>query len=309
MKTGVCAAPRAAIVAVLALTGGCGWFLDSVEDNNPLFGQLVRGGRAAYELTPDTDATVREVSGRIYKAMLAEHGGAVQDAALTGYIGRIGARVLGATTPRKMPLRYTVVASERPWAASTPQGDILMSVGALRALRSEAELAALIAHEGAHIRRDHGMTRYRRHRARKVMGESRNAAVAIFSRAAFAAYLSAEVTASLPHEQELEADADAVKIVTRAGYDAAATGSLVAPWRTVLTDAGHSTAAGKQAWASRTAALRKHTRSTPGAAAERPQQDDFHSAMRAFEARHAPPAAAPTPPTPPPSGAPGRPGS
>jgi hypothetical protein len=69
------------------------------------------------------------------------------DSELTAYVSRIGARVAKATGDRDTEWTFRVMDEPAVQAYATVAGYIYVSRGALAHLRSEAELAALLAHE------------------------------------------------------------------------------------------------------------------------------------------------------------------
>jgi predicted Zn-dependent protease len=53
--------------------------------------------------------------------------------------------------------RFLVLPLEEPRATASPGGTVMVSTGLLRVLQSEEELAAVLAHEVAHVQRGHGV--------------------------------------------------------------------------------------------------------------------------------------------------------
>lgn len=53
--------------------------------------------------------------------------------------------------------RFLVLPVEEPRATASPGGTVMISTGLLRELQSEEELAAVLAHEVAHVQRGHGV--------------------------------------------------------------------------------------------------------------------------------------------------------
>jgi predicted Zn-dependent protease len=143
--------------------------------------------------------------------------------------------------------RFLVLPLEEPRATASPSGTVMISTGFLRKLQSEEELAAVLAHEIAHVQRGHGVEVLKafmcHHAARqeasaslRAFGQSgeRNARVqggsgprgtqdsGVLSELLGGA---AEGAASLyregfPKDFELEADRISVRILAAAGYDA-----------------------------------------------------------------------------------------
>ncbi len=151
--------------------------------------------------------------------------------------------------------RFLVLPLEEPRATASPSGTVMISTGFLRKLQSEEELAAVLAHEVAHVQRGHGVEVLKafmcHHAARqeasaglRAFGQSieRNARAGAGGSALRGTQDSsvlgellggaAEGAASLyregfPKDFELEADRISVRILAAAGYDARALTGLL----------------------------------------------------------------------------------
>jgi len=151
--------------------------------------------------------------------------------------------------------RFLVLPLEEPRATASPSGTVMISTGFLRKLQSEEELAAVLAHEVAHVQRGHGVEVLKafmcHHTARqeasaglRAFGQSieRNARAGSGGSALRGTKDSsvlgellggaAEGAASLyregfPKDFELEADRISVRILAAAGYDARALTGLL----------------------------------------------------------------------------------
>jgi len=78
------------------------------------------------------------------------------DRALAAYVDRVGARIAAHAGRPDLRFRFRVIDDPEPQGHSLLGGYIYVTTGALARLRSEAELAALLAHEVAHAALDHG---------------------------------------------------------------------------------------------------------------------------------------------------------
>ena len=74
----------------------------------------------------------------------------VQDPQITGYLEEFTARI-ARNSDVQVPVVLRVVESSVPDSFSLPGGFVYITVGMVRETRSEAELAAILAHEVAHI--------------------------------------------------------------------------------------------------------------------------------------------------------------
>jgi len=140
------------------------------------------------------------------------------DERLQAYVQSVLNRLL-RSAPKPRALRVTVTDDPGFMAIVTATDNVYISRGLLAMLQSEAELAAILAHEIAH--RLAGHSRKTTSEARRTLGMSRELASRIgnrtgediartFSRALFKAKL---------REQELEADRLSVEHLIRAGYE------------------------------------------------------------------------------------------
>lgn len=148
------------------------------------------------------------------------------DTALSRYVSLIG-KSLALHAPRnELTYYFAVLDTDRINAYSTPGGYVFITKGALAAARDEAEVAAILAHELAHITERHvvkelhitaadqsnlsGITRF--------LGSSSNTTQVAFNQAI-------DKAVSIIHDQgykvvdELQADRVAMLLLAQTGYD------------------------------------------------------------------------------------------
>ena len=78
------------------------------------------------------------------------------DRALAAYIDRVGRRVAAHAGRPDLDFRFRVLDDPAAQGYAVLGGFVYVTTGALARLRSEAELAALLAHEVGHVALDHG---------------------------------------------------------------------------------------------------------------------------------------------------------
>jgi predicted Zn-dependent protease len=144
------------------------------------------------------------------------------DTALQRYVQEIGKRLLAGAPPINVTFDFTVLDNGGTFAYSFAHGKIVISRGLLLYLNSEAQLAAVLAHEIGHvlslhqarlmaeIRKAHELeaklaARFGAQQARDALGTLSLAAVRGYSR-----------------EHEIEADEWGERLLSRAGYNAVA---------------------------------------------------------------------------------------
>jgi predicted Zn-dependent protease len=81
----------------------------------------------------------------------------VQDQQITGYVERLGERIARASVRPNLDYHFFVVEDESLNAFSLPGGYVYVNTGILDLAQSEDELAAVLAHETAHVAARHGL--------------------------------------------------------------------------------------------------------------------------------------------------------
>ncbi|MFT4560503.1 MAG: putative Zn-dependent protease [Gammaproteobacteria bacterium] len=149
----------------------------------------------------------------------------LNDPTVQSYVNRVG-RWLSVQTERPdLPWRFAIVDTDSLGAFATPGGNVVISAGLVRLMRSEDELAGVLAHEIAHV--------VKKHHVKAIMGQAR----AVLARDAAASMASEYVadnplvsgavmsaglklySSGLDQSDELSADQAGMIIATRAGYD------------------------------------------------------------------------------------------
>jgi predicted Zn-dependent protease len=93
---------------------------------------------------------------RAAPAVEARYGGVLRDAAAEARLAAIGRRLTTGTSETCDDYQYRLLRADRPNAVSLPGGRIYLSRGLYDRLTSDAEIAAVLAHEIAHlVAKDH----------------------------------------------------------------------------------------------------------------------------------------------------------
>lgn len=198
---------------------------------------LIQGGADVIKSRPDkafqTFTPEQEhYLGRTVAARLLDRYAPYDRAQLTQYINLIG-QSLAQASDRPATFagyHFLVLDSEEMNAFSAPGGLIFVTRGMLKICRSEDDIAAVLAHEIAHVQEQHGI--------RAIKKKYRDAALLALGGAAVSSQMGGgpgltqlfelsvkDVLATLLEEgysrtAENEADEVAVKLLTRVGYDA-----------------------------------------------------------------------------------------
>ncbi len=89
--------------------------------------------------------------------LVAREGGIYRDAALAGYVRKIGLRVAAAAGARGLGWRFQVLDTPEPNAFALPDGRVFLTRGMLALIGDEAQLAAVLGHEIGHSLAGHGL--------------------------------------------------------------------------------------------------------------------------------------------------------
>jgi predicted Zn-dependent protease len=157
------------------------------------------------------------------------------NAALTRYVNLVGKAVAANADRPELPFRFAVLATDTVNAWAAPGGYVFVTQGALSRMQDEAELAAVLAHEVAHVSRRH-IVRELNIRGSEGSPEAGLAhllgGVGDPTRVAFNQALDKAVKllfdAGMKQEDELEADRVGTLLLAATGYDATALRTYVA---------------------------------------------------------------------------------
>jgi beta-barrel assembly-enhancing protease len=199
------------------------------------------------DLTPENEYWVgRSVATNI----LAKHDYRYRDAdairggnltGVTAYVNKVGAVLAAAAleTGRKgdrpAPIagfHFTVVESDTINAFAAPGGYVFVTTAALKAAKSEDELAAILAHELAHVVRGHALGTIKKSRyanmskdllkASGALSPEQIGQLTVLLEGAIDDMIDAFFVKGYSKDTEYEADAVGLAIMQQAGYDGSA---------------------------------------------------------------------------------------
>ena len=156
---------------------------------------------------------------REHPGIVASYGGEFRDRKVERQLARIvGALTLVAENP-KQTYRITILNSPAVNAFALPGGYLYITRGLLALANDSSEIAAVIAHEMAHVTANHGLQRKRREEAEIIA--SRVAAEVLSNEIAGQKALARSKLrlAAFSRQQELQADVIGVRMLGRAGFD------------------------------------------------------------------------------------------
>ena len=147
----------------------------------------------------------------------------VNDARLQRYVNNVGRWLASQTERPDLPWQFGVLDTPGLNAFAVPGGTIFVTRGLVQRMRSEAELAGVLAHEIAHVLKKHHLKAIQKSAQASLAGEALNMAVQDRNsevRGKLVGFGTEMYSRGLDKSDELEADRLGVVIAARGGYDA-----------------------------------------------------------------------------------------
>jgi predicted Zn-dependent protease len=209
---------RLAAIALLALFAAAP--AQAQLNLNRLLDAAKNVGKAASEIGEKEEIDIgRDMAARLLGAVPLAANDAVQR-----YVNNVGRWLASQTERPELPWQFGVLEAPQLNAFATPGGNVFITRGLLERMKSEAELAGVLAHEIAHVLKKHHLkaiqkgaqmelagtavsTLARQDRNTPAREKLLNAGSELFAR-------------GLDKSDELEADRLGVVIAARSGYDA-----------------------------------------------------------------------------------------
>jgi predicted Zn-dependent protease len=176
-------------------------------------------GRTELSIVKFSEEEEVALGAQAFAPAVQQQGGFYRDRDLEGYVQEVGMRIARASHRPNLKYQYRVLNSSVPNAFAVPGGFIVINRGLLVTLGSEAEMAAVLAHETGHVTAKHSLAAYQR----AVAGNVLLSGVSIVTGGSMAAQALGSVTANLlqsgfSRDQEREADALGIDYMVKAGY-------------------------------------------------------------------------------------------
>jgi beta-barrel assembly-enhancing protease len=183
--------------------------------------------KASEDITPEQEYYI----GRAVSATILSKYKLYNNKKLTDYVSKIGTLL---SMNSKMPYTYdgysfALLDSEEINAFAAPSGMIFVTKGMLRLCDSEDALAAVLAHEIAHVQNRHGIKSIEKSRVTSLLttvategakqyGNKDTAKLTTIFQDSISDIVGTMVTSGYSKTTEFEADKDAIEILTRTGY-------------------------------------------------------------------------------------------
>jgi predicted Zn-dependent protease len=177
----------------------------------------------------------QEAGAKRHPGILANLGGEIENIALTDYVRRVGQKIIARTPYAQEHWQITVVDSPIVNAFATQGGYVYITRGLLALANSEAELAAVLAHEMAHITQNHVAKREKRGNKAglgvlvgAVLGGLADGKDGVKKGIQVGSKLASGYVAQFSQGQEFDADQVGQRFMIAAGYDPMAQADFLA---------------------------------------------------------------------------------
>ena len=210
------AAAAAARLLALGLAGsalaGCAGTLD--EKPQPLPAAI------AVPLPPAAPRTtgIDTPAARERKQLVAYFGGETRVPATERFLDEVLVKLAAASDTPGQVYRVTVLNSPLVNAFALPSGDIFVTRGLLALANDASEVAAVMAHEIAHVTERHASRRAEREKNSAVIAKAADVIDDPNRQKNFKNYAQFSL-AAFSRQQEIDADAVGIRVIARAGYD------------------------------------------------------------------------------------------
>ncbi len=164
---------------------------------------------------PDDDVIGRREHPRI----VAAYGGVYSDRPAEIMVARIVGRLLAAANQPNAQFQVTILDTSEVNAFALPGGYIYVTRGILALASDTSELAAVLAHEIAHVTLRHARARTDKTRNTQIVDRVITGIFGGDNSADATAARTQQSLASFSQNQELEADKEGIKFAGKAGYD------------------------------------------------------------------------------------------
>lgn len=251
--------PYAAIICLIFLLAGCqGNFSANLPGYIGTSAEVIKKTTEAARPISDNEEYYlgRAVAARIlsaYPLVKTDYAsiGEIKNAELTEYVNLIGKTVaLNSDKPNTFGgYHFAIIDSAEPNAFSCPGGIIFITKGIIKLTRNEDELAAILAHEVAHVNHRDGINAIKSSRwtsvvttigttAAKEYGSKQLGELVTLFEGSVDDVFKTLVVNGYGREQELAADASALNYLARSGYRVQALEDFL---KRLNETAGHST--------------------------------------------------------------------
>lgn len=209
-------------IAALVLAVGCSSDPQKTRRFLEGFGGVGTVFKDLYDLRPVEEKEEIQIGEGVAATLLGARP-LLPDRELQRYVNDVGLWIAQRTDRPDLPWAFGVTDSDHVNAFATPGGNILITRGLVRALRSESELAGVLGHEIAHVVRKHHLAAMRKGAMLNLMATGATVAAATQGAGDLGGTLAnatkALYASGLDRDDEYEADRLGAVYAARAGYD------------------------------------------------------------------------------------------
>jgi len=203
---------RIAIAVVIALIGIITYF--SKTETNPVTGEKQRVSLSVEQ----------EIALGLQSApeMIREMGGEVRDAKLNAYIDEVGNKIVSKTEAGNSPFQfefYLLADQKTVNAFALPGGQIFITAGLYKLLKSEDQLAGVLGHEIGHVINRHGSEHLAKAELTQQLVMATQVGTGGYDQGMIAQYVGQMANLKYGRDDEIESDEYGVKYLIEAGYD------------------------------------------------------------------------------------------
>ncbi|UYN98467.1 MAG: M48 family metalloprotease [Devosia sp.] len=207
LRIGIIAASLIALAACSSMTG-----------SNISVGRT--GDNPAPKVVPEGTSPDDAVIGRReHPRIIAAYGGVYEDRQAEIMVARIVGRLLAAANQPNAQFQVTILDTSEVNAFALPGGYIYVTRGILALASDTSELAAVLAHEIAHVTLRHARARTDKTRTTQIVDRVITGIFGGDTSTDATANRTRESLAAFGQGQELEADKEGIKFAGKAGYD------------------------------------------------------------------------------------------
>ncbi|GGE51809.1 metalloprotease [Agaricicola taiwanensis] len=164
---------------------------------------------------------------REHARILASYGGAYQDPALDELLAGVAKKLAAQSARPDIGYRVTVLNTPSINAFALPSGDLYITRGVVALANDTSEVAAVLAHEMAHVAARHAFERADRERQAQLVSRVVSGVLNDPEASALALAKSKLALARFSRVQELEADQLGIRTLAKTGYDPYAAGRFL----------------------------------------------------------------------------------
>ncbi len=165
------------------------------------------------------DADDVAIGQREHPRIIAAYGGVYSDRPAEIMVARIVGRLLAAANQPNAQFQVTILDSSEVNAFALPGGYVYVTRGLLALASDTSELAAVLAHEIAHVTLRHARARTDRTRTTQIVDRVISSVFGGDTSTDATANRTRQSMAAFGQNQELEADREGIKFAGKAGYD------------------------------------------------------------------------------------------